>query len=92
MNVINKSDKLISGPFGRDRSLPAKAKRLHEILYRFSLEKLEEYFSNTALTTLFFQYMKHYENRLELSSVMAKSQGVYMSALKLVLIRTQHLI
>ncbi|CAI2386205.1 unnamed protein product [Moneuplotes crassus] len=91
MNSFNRSNIQLPQKYQGDSLQNSKAKRLHEILYKFSLEKLEEFFSNESLTKLFYQYMKHFQRRLEFSEVMKKSRNVYFSALKLILMRTQTL-
>ena len=70
-----------------DREYASRAKKLHGILYKFSLEKWEQFFENPALSLIFKEYMKTYPLRLENNLTLRKQEDVYYNALKLILLK-----
>lgn len=71
--------------FGREKAKKvARIKKLHSMLYNFSLDKCEHFFSDPFFCKIFAEYIKIFDERTEANPVIGQFKEVYQAALDLI--------
>ena len=61
-----------------------KVKELHNILYRFSMDKCDKFFNNEYLAMIFKEYIKDFSERIEENKTLKANRDVYLAAVELI--------
>lgn len=76
----------MSNHFGdKGKDTKNKIMQIHGFLYKFSIDKIEECFKNTSISSLFIYYVKEGKERISSNVTMSKYSAVYTKARKILL-------
>lgn len=82
--IYDENHQVISGPERYKRT--RKASLLHNMLYKFTLEKCEKiFFADPYLRRFFLEYSKAFEDRWVSNPVIGNNKEVYRAAIEMVL-------
>lgn len=86
---FNRKSQKNSKLYEKTNKFPNKAKNLHNVLYKFSMKKLNAFFKIKALVLIFRNYMKEFSQRKERNEIFMNSENEYNSAMKLILLKIE---